>query len=100
MPPATARRLVLSKDKRSYTDRELDLYERDLERQASSARIYEWLAETAFGGPWRVVDAADGEGAPLSRERVTAALVTAVEALLEPLAAADPADLPALPGDP
>lgn len=81
MPPATARRLVLGKSKRSYTDRDLDLYEKDLDRQRRSAAIYEWLAETGFGGPWRVVDGADEAGEPRSRGAITGDLLRALSDL-------------------
>lgn len=86
MPPETARELVLRKSKRSYTDRDMDLYERDLERQRRSAEIYEWLAQSSFGGPWSVLDAADPAGEPLTRQRVTADL----EAVLRGLVADEP----------
>ena len=71
MPPETARRLVLQKAKRSYTDRGLDLYEEDADRQTRSGEIYEWLAATEFGGPWRIVDCAGDGGEPRARREVT-----------------------------
>lgn len=85
MPPATARRLVLRKAKRTYTDRGLDVYEEDAARQARSGEIYEWLAETGFGGPWQIVEGADDQGEPRSREEVTADLLAAVDATAKPL---------------
>ena len=81
MPPETARRLVLKKSKRSYTDRGLDLYEEDLARQTRSGEIYEWLAETGFGGPWRTVDCADSAGEPRRRGEITIDLQAAIDDL-------------------
>jgi len=60
-PLDEARKLMLLKDKRSYTDDQFDQHEADIALQNAVRRNYAEMARTGLAGPWRVVHTrADG----------------------------------------
>ena len=54
-PLDEARKLMLLKDKRSYTDDQFDQHEADIALQNAVRRNYAEMARTGLAGPWRVV---------------------------------------------
>jgi dTMP kinase len=93
-PLDVARELMLLKSQRSYTDRQYDEHEADLELQRNVRRNYERAAEESLAGPWRVVRTADGRTLRPPSE-IAAEMVAHV---LERLGASDGSELDPIGG--
>jgi dTMP kinase len=79
MPVEAARRLVLRKARRGYTELAEDVLEASVDHLAGARRVYRSLAEG--DGSWAVVEAGDG-GEPLPPDEIAGAVWSLVEARL------------------
>lgn len=77
-----AQRLMLLKDQRSYTDRQYDEHEADLDLQDRVRHSYQALAAKAEFGPWRVVHATQGDRLR-PPEDISAEIVLALQEMLD-----------------
>ncbi len=61
MPLENARKLMLLKSRRSYTDRQYDEHEANTALQRNVRRNYASISSTGLAGPWRLVRTAFGD---------------------------------------
>ena len=79
VPWEIARKMILEKEERSYTDRNLDEYEADIALQQRVRASYEKIVDGDILGPWRVVRASEG-GEMRAREAIVADMIRHVGA--------------------